>query len=67
MPSLSTDTRSCIGAGICASTAANVFDLDADGLVHLRTVDVDPADVDAVEAAIAICPAQALAWAGGRP
>lgn len=67
MPTLNPDTHACIGAGICANTAPTVFDLDDSGLVRLRTVDVDSADVEATEAAIAICPAQALAWAPSQP
>lgn len=62
MPLLDTDTHACIGAGICAGTAPNVFDLDADGLVLLKTIDVDDNDADATESAIAMCPAQALRW-----
>ncbi|MBT2486738.1 MULTISPECIES: ferredoxin [unclassified Microbacterium] len=63
MPTLNPDTTGCIGAGICTNTAPTVFDLDDNGLVRLRTIEVDPADVEATDAAIAICPAQALAWA----
>jgi ferredoxin len=63
MPTLNPDTHACIGAGICTNTAPNVFELDETGMVRLRTIEVDPADVDDTNAAIAICPAQALAWA----
>ncbi|SEI15079.1 MULTISPECIES: ferredoxin [unclassified Leifsonia] len=62
MPSLNPDTNACIGAGICTNTAPTVFDLGADGLVRLRTTDVDTNDVPDTDAAIAMCPAQALSW-----
>ncbi|MHA7279788.1 ferredoxin [Arthrobacter sp. MDT2-2] len=62
MPTLNPDISACIGAGICTNTAPTVFDLDASGLVRLKTLEVDAADVDVTDAAIAICPAQALAW-----
>ncbi|MEU4455559.1 ferredoxin [Nocardioides sp. NPDC023903] len=63
MPTLNPDVSACIGAGICTNTAPSVFDLDTNGLVLLKTETVDPADVAAVDSAIAICPAQALRWA----
>lgn len=63
MFALNPDTQACIGAGICTNTAPAVFELDETGMVRLRTIEVDAADVEDTDAAIAICPAQALAWA----
>ncbi|WP_200329024.1 ferredoxin [Leucobacter sp. L43] len=63
MSVLSTNVSACIGAGICANTAPEVFELDANGLVVIKTVEVEAAQVDSTDAAIAMCPAAALAWA----
>ncbi|PXX71292.1 ferredoxin [Nocardia tenerifensis] len=55
---ITADRNVCIGAGLCALTAPEVFDQsDEDGLVHL----LDPtATTPAAREAIQICPSGAL-------
>jgi ferredoxin len=55
------DREVCIGSGNCVFSAPAVFDQDDDeGLVVLRTVDVDAQDAGAVRDAVAHCPSGAL-------
>ncbi|MGW3007999.1 ferredoxin [Streptomyces sp. NPDC001219] len=58
---LSIDRDRCIGAGMCALTAPEVFDQDAeDGLVLLRT-DAPPPGLRAMaRLAAGLCPAAAV-------
>nr|CUI25734.1 Ferredoxin [Streptomyces thiolactonus] len=57
---LSVDTDKCCGAGQCVLVAPEIFDQDDDGIVIL--LDSAPSDGlrDAVEDAIAICPADVI-------
>jgi ferredoxin len=55
------DTVKCVGLGVCESLADQVFELnDAGDLVLLTGDVVAPADLDAVRAAVAGCPTEAL-------
>ncbi|WP_432141235.1 ferredoxin [Streptomyces sp. bgisy084] len=58
---LSIDRDRCIGAGMCALTAPEVFDQDAeDGLVLLRTAAPPPGQHARARLAAGLCPAAAL-------
>ncbi|MCZ8379982.1 (4Fe-4S)-binding protein [Mycobacterium sp. CPCC 205372] len=58
---LHADTEVCIGAGMCATTAPDVFDQDdGTGLVDLRTQAPAEAHLAAVRRAVACCPSGAL-------
>ncbi|MGA4947646.1 ferredoxin [Streptomyces lydicamycinicus] len=58
---LSIDRDRCIGAGMCALTAPEVFDQDAeDGLVVLRTAAPPPGLHARARLAAGLCPAAAL-------
>lgn len=55
------DRERCIGAGMCALTAPEVFDQDAeDGRVVLRTDRPRDGVVEAVREAVELCPSGAL-------
>ncbi|WP_372449019.1 ferredoxin [Qaidamihabitans albus] len=58
------DRDVCIGAGMCAVTAPEVFDQSDDGLVVLRTDSPPPEVADAVEEAVELCPSGALSLRG---
>jgi ferredoxin len=57
---ISVDTEKCCGAGQCVLVAPEIFDQDDDGIVIL--LDPAPSDDlrDAVQDAIAICPADVI-------
>jgi ferredoxin len=57
---ISVDTEKCCGAGQCVLVAPEIFDQDEDGIVIL--LDPAPSDDlrDAVQDAIAICPADVI-------
>ncbi|MFD4411460.1 MULTISPECIES: ferredoxin [unclassified Streptomyces] len=57
---ISIDADKCCGAGQCVLVAPETFDQDDDGIVIL--LDPAPSDAlrDAVEDAIAICPADVI-------
>lgn len=65
MKEIHVDRPACIGAGMCAAAAPQIFDLGADGLVVLNEPSGQVADeaIGDVDHAIAVCPAQALQWA----
>jgi len=55
------DRERCIGAGMCALTAPEVFDQDAkDGRVVLRIERPGEEVVEAVREAVELCPSGAL-------
>ena len=61
MVKVEADRERCIGAGMCVRTAPLVFDQDReDGRVVLHSDSPKPDDVDAVRAAIDLCPSGAL-------
>jgi ferredoxin len=58
------DRNVCIGAGLCALTAPDVFDQDEDGLVTVLNADPDGDDQEAAREAGNICPSGAVQIAG---
>lgn len=54
------DRERCVGSGLCALTAPAVFDQSEDGLVRLRTNDIDATTREPAEQAEEICPARAI-------
>jgi ferredoxin len=55
------DTSLCIGSGMCALTAPNVFDQNADeAVVVLRDPEPPPVEHEAVLAAVQRCPAAVI-------
>lgn len=57
------DYEKCIGAGMCALTAPDVFDQnDDDGRVIVLNQSPETAVMDTVREAITLCPANALAF-----
>lgn len=50
----------CIAAARCVALAADIFELDEDGFVISRIVDVPEDRRPAVEQAIVLCPSNAL-------
>ncbi|AYA15109.1 ferredoxin [Streptomyces alfalfae] len=60
-PLLSADRGRCIGAGMCAMTAPEVFDQDPDdGLVLLLAPEPTGADRAAARMAAGLCPSGAI-------
>ncbi|MFC7309554.1 ferredoxin [Streptomyces monticola] len=58
---LSVDRERCVGAGMCALTAPEVFDQDDDeGLVVLLEAEPSPADRTAAKMAAGVCPSGAI-------
>ncbi|MFD5766385.1 ferredoxin [Streptomyces sp. NPDC127049] len=58
---LSVDRERCIGAGMCAMTAPDVFDQDPDdGLVLLLEAEPAAGDRAAARMAAGVCPAGAI-------
>ncbi|MFD9669428.1 ferredoxin [Rhodococcus sp. NPDC059968] len=56
------DWERCIGAGMCALTAPDVFEQDEnDGRVVVRKKHVGADHLDAVHEAVRLCPSGALA------
>ncbi|WP_017241940.1 ferredoxin [Streptomyces sp. SS] len=61
-PRLTADRERCIGAGMCAMTAPDVFDQDPDdGLVLLLHAEPPAAHRAAVRMAVGVCPSGAIA------
>jgi ferredoxin len=55
------DREICVGAGLCALTAPEVFDqADSDGLVVVTSSRPHPGILDAVREAVSLCPSGAL-------
>ncbi|MEU1227849.1 ferredoxin [Streptomyces sp. NPDC005828] len=60
-PRLSADRERCIGAGMCAMTAPDVFDQDPDdGLVLLLHAEPPTAHRAAARMAVGVCPSGAI-------
>lgn len=58
------DWMACEANGICAALAPHIFAVNDDEVLEIKVSDVDPADLDAVEAAVRRCPKQALSLTG---
>lgn len=60
------DLERCIGSGLCALTAPEIFDQDDDdGHVLLRKEEVAGDDVEAASKAVSLCPSAALSFSNG--
>ncbi|MEU9122438.1 ferredoxin [Streptomyces sp. NPDC048506] len=58
---ISIDRDRCVGAGMCALTAPEVFDQDdEDGLVLLRSAEPSPDRAAAARQAAGLCPARVI-------
>ena len=60
MIAVSVDSGRCQGAGQCLMNAPAVFDLGDDGTVRLLQDRVEDAEGGALDAAVQLCPAQAI-------
>ncbi|MDH6696296.1 ferredoxin [Streptomyces griseoviridis] len=54
------DREVCVGAGLCALTAPEVFDQDDDGLVTVLAPDPGDGDKAAAREAAVLCPSGAV-------
>ncbi|MGY1747491.1 ferredoxin [Blastococcus sp. SYSU D00695] len=59
------DRERCIASGVCEVLAPTVFELDDDGVLHVRQE--APADPSAVAEAVRACPSGALSLPGETP
>ncbi|MDF1601965.1 ferredoxin [Nocardioides sp. YIM 152315] len=50
----------CESNGLCEAMAPDVFELDDDDFLQLRTEETTPDNVDAVKRAVAACPRAAI-------
>ncbi|MFJ5829468.1 ferredoxin [Streptomyces sp. NPDC093089] len=67
-PHLTADRERCIGAGMCAMTAPDVFDQDPeDGLVLLLHTEPPAAHHTAARMATGVCPSGAIAFHEAAP
>ena len=60
MPNVKADYRACQGYANCVAAAADVFDIDDDGVVVLLKPDIPDEDRPRVEEAARGCPVGAL-------
>ncbi|MFF4260224.1 ferredoxin [Streptomyces sp. NPDC001663] len=58
------DRGKCTGLGICESMAPDVFEVDDDGALVLRTDTVPEGRLAEIEAAVTSCPTEALRLVG---
>lgn len=61
---INVDTDRCTGHGVCESIAADIFEVNDDGLVHLLVDSPAEHRRAEIEQAVAECPTQALSVAG---
>lgn len=54
------DFDKCTGLGLCESIAPEYFEIDPSGALAVLRQDVDPADLAAIDEAVAGCPTEAL-------
>ena len=54
------DFDRCQSNGLCEAIAPEVFELDDDDFLQLKTDETTDANVDAVRRAVASCPTQAI-------
>ncbi|MGW8554785.1 ferredoxin [Streptomyces tubercidicus] len=57
---ITVDQDRCVGAGMCAMTAGEVFEQEDDGLVVLRMTEPPEHLADTVEEAEQLCPSRAI-------
>jgi ferredoxin len=60
-PRIVVDRDRCVGAGMCALTAPDVFDQDDEGVVVVRTPAPAGDAADAAAEAVGLCPSGAVA------
>jgi ferredoxin len=53
------DRDACTSSGMCEALCPDVFELDAEGVLHVAAV-IDPGLLREVETAVQSCPTQAL-------
>ncbi len=51
--------ETCIGCGLCVSTAPEVFEMNADDKAYVKK-QPDPADLDGVKTSLESCPVEAI-------
>ena len=54
------DLSKCTGHGICESIAEDVFEVQDDGIVHIRENERPESDRDRMQEAVTQCPTAAL-------
>ncbi|MGC5052487.1 ferredoxin [Micromonospora sp. DT48] len=54
------DTDQCDSTGLCAQIAPEIFALDADDVLVVRTPTLDPPQLPAAEEAVRACPKLAI-------
>ena len=54
------DRTKCTGLGICESIAPGTFEVDDEGALEIRTVEISSANLQAIEQAVSSCPTEAL-------
>lgn len=57
---ISVERDRCEGYGFCEQSAPTLMRLDDEGELEILVDDVDPAEHDAAEAAVRVCPVAAL-------
>jgi len=60
MTRLTVDVELCEGYGNCVFEAEDYCELEDDGVIRLLRTEVDPADKERIELAVASCPVSAL-------
>lgn len=58
------DRSACAGLGVCESIAPEVFEVDDDGRLELKSAVIGESRLDDVRMAVAGCPNAALRLAG---
>ncbi|MGV0794040.1 ferredoxin [Mycolicibacterium sp. XJ1819] len=66
LPPPDVDADKCVSYGLCHDHAAKYLEMDENGITRLRSdiTGVAESDTEAIEAAINVCPAQAITWQG---
>lgn len=66
LPPPDVDPGKCVSYGLCHDHAAKYLEMDDDGITRVKSdvAGVAKPDAEAVEAAIRVCPAQAITWPG---
>jgi ferredoxin len=57
---VSVDTESCVGTGICEANAPDLFEVGDDGVSHVLRADVPAELIDAARRAAEDCPTRAI-------
>lgn len=54
------DYTRCTGHGLCELEAEDIFEVGAEGVVHLLLADPDDSHREGIRSAVAVCPTAAL-------